>query len=342
MGSFSVNNQSYQLKATGPVEIKGVKSAEQVKDDYKDDILVDEGHTSLTDISADELDVQGSWMHPYMGLPKAGDVVHFVDDASGREVHGQVVASEDENDAMTYMQRNVTKENFEKQAHKVKENVRQTVTDLHQGAQKLGKDIQEAAEAPPPSRPEVQQDLNHIVNKPVSVIRDAVKDLTGKTLTVGQTETFKKGDLNTGISISANPTLNASYTLGVSNLGEKLQPFGDQILDEPHSQTYFLAHSVETRVGPSELSVGYKTNLGVEFNRPMKNDFSTSVVGAVDAGTRPGGSAFMGVGLGLEGRYELNHKFTLYGGPMYRGTLAGDPGKGGGLGLEGGVKINLD
>ena len=346
MGSFSVNNQAYQLKATGKVEIKPVTSAETVKQDYKDDIIVDEGKAHLTDISADELDIEGSWLKPFVGLPKAGDAIHFVDAQSGREVKGKVVASEDENDAITYVQRNATQENFEKQVKQVQQTLDKGIENVQKSGQKLSENIQKSVEkaqtAPPPTEREVQQGLNQIVDKPVSIIREAVKEITGETLTVGQTETFKKGDLSTGITISGNPTLNASYTLGVSNLDEKLQPFGNALLDEPHSQTLFVAHAVETRLGPSEISVGYKTNLGVEFNRPANNDFSASIVGAASVGTRPGGSAFMGIGLGVEGRYQINNKITAYGGPMYRGTLAGDSGNGGGLGLEAGIKINLD
>lgn len=372
MGNFNINSKSYTLTSTGKVEVKPITSVDAVKADYHDDIVIKNKQNQLLDIRADELDVNGSWINPYVGLPKAGDTIKLVDESNTTRAEGQVVFAEDENDAMTYTQKAMAPENLKKKASEVVESTKtlakETSLAIQAGSQKLSDAVEQqvqpkpkAAEAvedgikevrqglkeikneivPPTPQEKVRDAVNTVTDKTAQTLREAVRQATGKTMTFGQTETFQKGDAAFGISIGKNATVNANYTLGVSNLGETLRPMGGGLLNEPHSETYFLAHSAETRLGGDELSVGYKANLGVEFNRPGENDFSVSAVGVTSVGQRPGGGAFLGMGLGVEGRYELSKTVTLYGGPIYRGTLVGDAGPGAGMSLDAGVKIRF-
>lgn len=380
MGNLNINGQKYTLGSEGKLEVKKIKDAKEVLTDYHDDIVVQDKKQGLVSLRADELDIEGSWLSPYTGLPAKGDSIRLDQPA----VEGTVVMSEDENDALTYVKQNVTLENARKQYESAKESLAQTGSTikeqigealtpapetqakLEQVKQETAAALESAKEAivgPPPSLGErvgqkleqvaerldpdpsplqqIKDAVNEGADQGARAVRDGIRDLTGETLTVGKTETFEKGDVNFGVSLSKSPALTASYTLGVNTLDERLRPTGGTLIESPHSQTVFAAHAVETRLGPQEISVGYKGNLGIEFNRPFENDFSVSVVGMAHVGQRPGGGAFMSFGTGLEGRYQLDDKWSLYGGPVYRGTIAGDAGPGAGLGFELGAKVKF-
>lgn len=377
MANLNINGQNYTLKAEGKLDVKKIKDAKEVEKDFHDDIVV-QGKQGLVSLRADELDIEGSWTRPYVGLPDKGDAIRL--EQPGKPVvEGTVVVSEDENDAVTHVQRAATLENMQKQYEKAKEGMQEMSAAIKESltpSQETQKQLQQAGEAvqakveemkqavapeptlaekiekkienvavrldpDPPPAVKIKNAINEGTDKLAGGVRDGIRELTGQTLTVGKTETFEKGDVSFGVSISNSPAVTGSYTIAVQNLDERMRPTGGTLVESPHTQTVFAAHAVETRLGPQEISVGYKGNLGLEFNRPMENDFSISVVGLADVGTRPGGSAFMSFGTGLEGRYQLNDKWTLYGGPVYRGTVVGDPGPGAGLGLELGAKVKF-
>lgn len=401
MSDISINGTNYEINSKGPINVKEVKSVDEVKQDFKDDIVVKNKDNKLLSISADELDIKSKNMFkPYVGLPNKGDQISFFGD--NKKVEGKVVASNDENDAVTFYtapvervvekDKQITEERKNYQPENPNSFTNTIVNATNKAIDKtieVSKDVTEAVKeaiTPPPKTTgekigeaidntiekteeifnpnptpfekvektidkiinpnptpmdKIKNSIDNATNQTGHVIRDVIKEATGETLTVGQVETVQKGNFDFGVNLSKNPTLNASYTVGVTKLDEELHPLGGGLLNEPNSEVYFLSHSVGAKVGPSEISVGYKAGLGVEFNRPFKNDFSFSAVAMTDVGVRPGGGAFLGLGMGLEGRYQLDKNMSIYGGPVARGTLVGDPGKGKGVGLEAGLNVKF-
>lgn len=330
MGNININGQSFKLTSDDPVQVKKIKKTSETEHNYKDDIVVKQSDAQLVNIQSDEIDIEGTWLKPYVGLPNKGDEIHFVHE-NGQEVKGTVVLADDENDALTYVQTQVTRDNLQKQAQTLQKNTQQwvdkTAHQVEKAVQsvdkKLEKTVQELREpSEPPTKEDLRKGLNTVADSPTKVVRDAVKELTGHTLTIGQTETYRKGDLTVGASVGKHSAISSSYTLSVKNLDEKTYAFGSQMIDSPHSRTLFVAHGVEARVGADEVTAGYKGALGVEFNLPNKNDFSVAGVGTAYAGQRFGEGAMVGVGLGIEGRYQVNDKITVYGGPMQRLTYS--------------------
>lgn len=375
MSDISLNGQKYDIVPNGQIKVKDVKSVDEIKNDFNDDIVVKNKDNKLQSISADEIDIKSKSWKPYVGLPAVGDKISLF--ADNKKVEGTVVYSEDENDLVTQSKKNMetlaketakayeegTKKGeklfeqiqtkpqsnvtIEKKIEKIlekpeeKSTLDKVIDKTKEVAKNTTEYIQEKVEPQPSPKKEIIKAVDNITNKTGNIITDAIKEVTGTTLTVGQMDTHKEGNVDLGVNLSNNPTLNASYTFKVTKLDEVLHPLGSDLIKEPNSEIYFVSHSAGTRIGPGEISVGYKANLGVEFNRPFKDDFSVSVAGMTDVGFRPGGGAFWSMGVGLEGRYQLDKNMSIYGGPVVRNTLVGDKGKGSSVGLEAGLNIKF-
>jgi hypothetical protein len=351
MSDISLNNKSYELASTGPIKVKEIKSVEEIKSDLNDDIVVKTKDNKLIAISADELDIKSkNFLKPYIGLPNVGDNISLF--ADNKKIEGTVAFSENENDSLTGTINGLEKKNEQLQIKLnelreeepvVKE--KPFTAKAKEVTQSAAKYVEEKVSPPTPEEKiinDTKDSINKITNKTAHSVTDLVKEVTGQTLTVGQMDTFKKGNVDLGIEASKNYNFNAYYTVDVKKLDEELYPTGNGLFNEPVSEIYFLSQAVGTHLGPNEISVGYKANIGVEFNKPLKNDISFSAAVMTDAGVRPGGDMFLGLGLGLEGRYQVDKNVSIYGGPVYRGTLLGDPGKGKGAGLEAGVSLKFD
>jgi hypothetical protein len=362
MSDLSLNNKSYELASTGPIKAKEIKSVDEIKNDLNDDIVVKTKENKLIAISADELDIKSkSFLTPYVGLPNIGDKISLF--ADNKKIEGTVAYSENENDSLTNTIKVIEKRNDEIKVtlNELSEENKKTIArtpqkDFKQKEPDFGaKTIEKTKEAityveeqisPPTPEEKVVKDVkkavNNVTNETAKAVTGLVEEVTGQKLTVGQMDTFAKGNVDLSVDLSKNPTFNAYYTVDVTKLDEELYPTGNGLFNEPVSEIYFLAHSVGTHVGPHEVSVGYKGNIGVEFNRPLKNDLSFSAALMVDAGIRPGDNdMFLGLGVGLEARYQVDKNVSIFGGPVARGTLIGDPGKGKGAGLEAGVNLKF-
>lgn len=377
MSEISLNGNKYNLKSEGEIKVKNLKSPDEVKNDYNDDIVVENKDKKLLSISADELDIQGSWMKPYVGLPKVGTTISlFADD---QKVEGKVVFSEDENDAVTYTQKMAeegkqaasqkfdqiatntnqlvqkTKEELNKaieasqsqpkEENKVLKEVKQDLNEVKKEISKEVKQVQkEISKNEPQEIKDAKKEISKAVNSTKTYINDKVEDLKNNTLTIGAMDTHKKGDFDVSVTAAKNSTINANYTFAVKKLDEHVNLLGnDGFLNEPSSEVTFVAHKAGISAGANQISVGYRAHIGMEFNRPFKNDFSFSAFAGPEAGIRPkdGAAPFVGIVAGLEGRYQVDDKFTIFGGPVARGTIAGDPGKGKGVGLEAGVNFKF-
>lgn len=149
----------------------------------------------------------------------------------------------------------------------------------------------------------------------------------------GKVDTHKEKSFDVAIKAGGaggSAVVSGAYTF-ISfddDLMETLYPFGNKILNEPHSITPVASMQAVVNVGPDELSAGYKTNLGVEVNRPFKNDFSFSFATMLNMGVQNQGKFFIEPGVGLDARYELDKKTTLSVMPFYSARVAfGDEGK---------------
>ncbi|MEZ0370242.1 MAG: hypothetical protein ACAI44_14230, partial [Candidatus Sericytochromatia bacterium] len=164
MGNLNINGQAYTLKAEGKLEVKKIKDPKQIEKDFHDDIVVKDGKQGLVSLRADELDVDGSWRHPYVGLPAKGDAIRL--ELPNQTVEGTVVVSEDENDAMTLtvtkVQQVATRENLEKQIESAKE-----------GLKEAGQKLQQAMEPSPETRQELAQ-LKQEIKQEIKDVRQAV------------------------------------------------------------------------------------------------------------------------------------------------------------------------
>jgi len=99
MSDISINGRSYGFNTQGSLSVKKINSPDEIKNNQNDDIVIKTAKDELIDVSASKIDIKGSLLRPYFGLPKAGDnVLLFVDN---EKVEGSVVLSDNENKIKT-------------------------------------------------------------------------------------------------------------------------------------------------------------------------------------------------------------------------------------------------
>ena len=440
MSDININGQKYNFEVKGKMEVKNIKSIDEIKYDYNDNIVIKDKKGDLISIGADNLDVKGSFLKPYAGLPKENTIVSLFDD-HGNKLEGTVVYSEEENDMVTRGKYEIDKQNLAKsgmQDAKVNARIEQSdkkveqginnfvnavksnpvVQNINEGAKQVKEDIKEAAKevSKDPAVKEFNQnvkelkkeinndpgvqefkhdlkelkheinndpgvkefkhdlkelkheinndpgvkefkhdlkELKHEINNDPGVkdFKNSINDIANQSIhlanetldtdiSLSKMNTFKEGNFDVGLEISKEPGVTGRYVFDVQKIDEQFSPLGSDLISGPHSTTLFLAQSVGVKLG-TEASVGYKVNLGLEVNRPFKNDFSISAAAMTDVGVRKDMGAFWDIGLGIEGRYQVDKNISMYAMPFIKGDIISKQPDFKNAGIELGVNIKF-
>lgn len=109
MPEISINNKKYKILGTGSLDDNGsisvikINNEHEVNNNYCDDIIIKDSKGQLFAISADEIDIKGTLLNPYLGLPKVNDQIILYGDNGEIILEGIVISSQPEDDHLTMM-----------------------------------------------------------------------------------------------------------------------------------------------------------------------------------------------------------------------------------------------
>ena len=105
--NVSIKGKGYSLESKGELSVQQTKfiknqaDLESFSDPFEDSILIQDKNGQTFKISADELDIDGTFLRPFVGLPDVGDQISFFDEKTNTQVVGRVVGSYNPSDTVT-------------------------------------------------------------------------------------------------------------------------------------------------------------------------------------------------------------------------------------------------
>jgi len=384
MSDININGRSYGLDVEGALSAKKIKSTDEIKGNQKDDIVIKDKKGQLTDISADKIDIKGSLLKPYFGLPKKGDeIVLFVDE----KIEGQVVFSESKlgeslnsenvakklnnlGDKAAELNDKVIdkigekidsiKSNPNKTTDGIKDTLNNIADKIDTGAGKAYDTLADAGEKVAKANDKVTKEIGKKIDsfmddtqtrssdaetenllkidkimgtKPKDIYEEMgqtlahtemlLSSMNNKKFTFGKMETYSERSLDLAVNVGNKAGISANYIFDIQKMDEDVSLTGQgSLIEGPHSTLLFLAQSVEASAFTNEVSLGYKANIGLEFNRPFKKDFSVSLTSGINVGLKDS-NPNLSLSSGLEARYQISDKSTLIGGVSMNEIVAG-------------------